>query len=146
MDNQPTNPKPPKIQIYYVIPREEEKYKKIFGQGKNWHNNLWQTTSKFHEILLHYKDIVKKQKEWVENFKNREKTEKETISALQKWFKKEYNLLKKAGQKEILEGEIRRRLEEKLREIKKLKEKLKKKPIEKKETEKKKKPKEEIKD
>jgi len=34
MDNPPTSPKPNKTQIYYVIPREEEKYKKIFSQGK----------------------------------------------------------------------------------------------------------------
>ena len=63
MDNSPTSPKPPKTQIYYVIPREEEKYKKIFGQGKTWHNNLWQTTSKYKEIENHFKEIVKKQKE-----------------------------------------------------------------------------------
>jgi len=52
-----------KSQIYYVVPQEEEKYKKVFQQGRIWHNKLWFKKASFIEIFHHFQEIVKKQRE-----------------------------------------------------------------------------------
>src|SRR5437588_137191 len=92
----------PKIQIYFVVPREEERYQKIFNQGKTWHNNLWQTASKFKEISTHFEDIVKELKRGIKS--RLEKLDSE-----------------KPDEKKRLEEELAKKLEE-IRNLEKIKE------------------------
>lgn len=49
--------------IFWVIPSEEPRFKDYFQQGAIWHNNLWFTTKKYGEILIHYKTKIQEQKD-----------------------------------------------------------------------------------
>ncbi|MEG7978912.1 MAG: hypothetical protein NY202_03245 [Mollicutes bacterium UO1] len=132
-----------KSQIFFVIPREEEKYKTVFKQGKIWLNKLWLKRLDFGAVFFHYLSLIKEQREKYQ----------ETLQINKDFLKKLVEELKKAidgiGKKGKLESELRSKLVEKLREIKRLKEEIKKtqnkKPTETEKPEEKKKPKGEIK-
>lgn len=67
-----------KSSIYFVIPREEEKYKKFFANGNVWNNNLWFPPKLYTEIIKHWQTKVKKQQG------DYKKTDKELLEKLKR--------------------------------------------------------------